>query len=140
MKKHKFKLTNQRGFTLLESLVGLVIFSIIVFGSGLAISRMINVQKDMNINYIVINEMQNKLQMAMQTTAANPPATLCQSPSLTSNIIVANTTYYISCGTEKITVGATVIEWPILAASTDAAKALSCAQGTISDSCYVVGK
>ena len=140
MNKQTFKLTNQRGFTLIESLVGLIIFSIIAFGSGLAISRMLNVQKDMNINYIVINEMQNKLQTAMQTTATNPPATLCESPSLTSNIVVANTTFYVACATEKITVDTTIIEWPILAASKNQAQATSCAQGTLSDSCYVVGR
>lgn len=140
MKMHKSKLTNQSGFTLIESLVSLVIFSITVLGSGLAISRMITVQKDMNIDYIVINEMQNKLQIAMQTSGSPAPASLCLSPSLTSNITVASQTFYVSCGTEKIQVDSTTIEWPILAASTNQAAANTCSQGSSSESCFVVGR
>lgn len=140
MKMHKSKLTKQNGFTLIESLVSLVIFSITVLGSGLTISRMINVQKDMNIDYIVINEMQNKLQIAMQASNSHAPTTLCSSPSLTSNIVVAAQTFYVSCGTEKIQVDTATIEWPILAASTNQTTANACAQGNSSESCFIVGR
>ena len=137
MKKYKSPLTSQQGFTLLESLVALLIFSIVVFGSGLAISRMLNVQKDMNMDYIIINEMQNKLQNTVIATGSN---NVCDAPSLKQNIQLNGKTYYVACGTEKITVSGSIVEWPVLAVSLDAGQAQGCVDGILSSSCYIVGK
>lgn len=137
MKKYKSPLTKQQGFTLLESLVALIIFSIVVFGSGLAISRMLNVQKDMNVDYIIINEMQNKLQNTVIASSSN---NVCDAPSLKDNIQLNGKTYYVACATEKITISGAVVEWPVLAVSLDAAQAKACADGILSSSCYMVGR
>lgn len=137
MKKYKSQLTSQQGFTLLESLVALIIFSIVVFGSGLAISRMLNVQKDMNMDYIISNEMQNKLQNTVIATGSN---NVCDAPSLKENIEINGKIYYVACSTEKITVSDSLVEWPVLAVSLDAAQAKACADGMLSSSCYMVGK
>ncbi|EZQ01310.1 type II secretion system protein [Acinetobacter sp. Ver3] len=140
-----FKLTNQQGFTLLESLVGLLIFSIIVFGSGLAISKMINSQRNMNIDNILINELQNKLQVAEQTeTTAN----ICEAEIFKSNIELNGTTYFVACSllsTEiealKGSANPSQMTWPVLAASRESkAVAEQCAQGDLVTSCYRVGR
>lgn len=137
MKIQAMQSTKQKGFTLLESLVGLVIFSIIIFGSGLAISRMLNVQKDINTNYVIINEMQNRLQSAIQSTEGTP-VPVCESTTLKQNISFNGKVYIVKCGVIKV--GSSEVEWPVLAASTDATKATACAAGTASDDCYIVGR
>ena len=139
------KSINQQGFTLLESLVGILIFSIIVFGSGLAISKMLNTQRSMNIDNILINELQNKLQVAEQTAAAT---NICDADVFKTNVEINNTTYFVACtlfSTEiealKGSANSSQISWPVIAASYESkAIAQQCAQGALSSSCYRVGR
>ena len=136
MKALTLPLCKQQGFTLLESLVALVIFSIIILGSGVATSRMLNVQKNMNVDFVILNMMQNKMQNALSSTTGS---NVCNAINLDS-FVLANTTYYMACGTEKIEIDSTVVEWPVLAVSAVSSKATSCANGSADDSCYVVGR
>lgn len=129
--------SEQNGFTLLESLIALVIFSIIVMGSGAAISKMLTVQKNMNIDFLVINQMQEKLQSALNNDVGS---STCSAAEFDQNIEIAGQTYYVACAIENIPVGTTHIEWPVLAVSTNLATAQSCANGQLDNSCYVVGR
>jgi prepilin-type N-terminal cleavage/methylation domain-containing protein len=133
-----YKLTKQQGFTLLESLIALVIFSIVMFGSGLVISRMINIQKEMNIGDLITSELQSRLQNSTAITGANE---ICNSPKLVENIYLEGITYYVRCATEEIKTSANAVtKWPVLAVSQDQAQAQACATGIQHASCYVVGK
>lgn len=131
------KFSNQHGFSLLESLIALLIFSMIVLGSGVAISRMLNVQKDMNLNNIILNTMQTRLQNA---STGSTTANVCSAVDLTQ-FVLAGKTYHVGCSTETIGSGASMIAWPILGVSHETlAIASACANGTAHISCYVVGR
>lgn len=136
MKQPTSPLCKQHGFTLLESLIALIIFSIIILGSGTAVSRMLNVQKDMHVDFIIINLMQNKLQNALATTSAGD---VCNGINL-DHFVLAKTTYYMGCANEKIEIDSTFVTWPVLAVSTDQNTANACAEGSHDDRCYVVGR
>jgi prepilin-type N-terminal cleavage/methylation domain-containing protein len=136
MKKLALRSCNQSGFTLLESLIALLIFAIIILGSGLALSKMLNQQREMHVNFILINTMQTKLQNALNNTSATD---ICSSIDLNS-IIVSQTTYYIGCSTEQIDINSTLIRWPVLAMSKTQSVVQSCAEGTDHTDCYVVGR
>jgi prepilin-type N-terminal cleavage/methylation domain-containing protein len=136
MKQLTLRSSKQSGFTLLETLISLGIFSIVALGSATAISRMLHTQKDMQESAVIIQLMQNKLQQALNRSGTG---SVCDAVNK-DNFIVAAKTYYIACGTERINVNSTVIEWPVLAVSADQAAAQSCASGSVSTSCYVVGR
>lgn len=130
---------NQRGFTLMESLIALVLFAIIILGSGTAIKSMLTTQKEMNVGFIVVNEMQKRLQQAQDKTDTSG---MCARVS-TDNFTVAGKTFYISCSIAEITVSTTQkSEWPVLAAShVSLSIAQACAAGTsLHESCFVVGR
>lgn len=129
--------SKQKGFTLIESLIALIIFSIIVMGSGAAISKMLTVQKNMNLDFLILNNMQEKLQSALNNNVGN---NTCSATEFDKNIEIAGQTYYVACAVENIPVGTTTIEWPVLAVSTNLATAQSCANGQLDSSCYVVGR
>lgn len=139
MKKvSQYKSTKQQGFTLLESLVALVIFSIVMFGSGLVISRMLNVQKEMNVDEIIISELQSRLQNTMSVADSNE---ICAMPELTQNLQLEGIIYHVRCSTEEIKMASNVVtKWPVLAVSKNAAEAQDCAAGGYHASCYVVGR
>lgn len=136
MKQQNLISYKERGFTLLESLVGLMLFSIVILGSGAAISKMMTAQKDLNTNFVIINMMQNKLQNALNNTATG---SICNAVNKDS-FMLGGTTYYTACATESITINVSSTEWPVLAVSTTQAEAQSCANGTASNNCYVVGR
>lgn len=139
MKQPRSSFAKQRGFTLMESLIALVLFAIIILGSGTAIKSMLTTQKEMNIGFIVVNEMQKRLQDAQDETAT---LGMCARIS-TNNLSVAGTTFYIGCSVQEITVSATQkVEWPVLAASSHSlSTANGCATGTtLHNSCFVVGR
>ncbi|RKG52370.1 type II secretion system protein [Acinetobacter cumulans] len=136
MKQQKSKFYNQHGFTLLESLIGLLVFSIVILGSGAAISKMLVSQKDLNSNFIIINVMQTKLQNALSSSSGS---NICDSINKDS-FVLASKTYYTACASEKITLNDSEIEWPVLAVSTSQTEAQTCADGTVSDNCYIVGR
>lgn len=145
MKKHNFKSISQQGFTLLESLVGLVIFSIIICGSGLAISKMLKTQSNMNIDNIIINELQSRLQIAQQMDAT---ANLCEATAFKTNIEFKGKIYFVACAIFSTDIEAlksmsnpSKISWPVLTASAKSkAVAEQCAQGEADSSCYTVGR
>ncbi len=136
---------NQRGFTLMESLIALVLFAIIILGSGTAIKSMLTTQKEMNVGFIVLNEMQKRLQEAQDKAATSG---MCARISTTEYEINTENTYYFGCSTEKIVIPgdnppttSKEIEWPILAASDDSeTTAKNCAAGVLDESCFIVGR
>lgn len=139
MKQQPLLSVSQRGFTLIESLIALVLFAIIVLGSSVAIQQMLSTQKEMNISFIVVNEMQNRLQSAQDKTNVT---NVCDRVSTLPYEINSSQKYYFGCSTEKISAGTKTIEWPVLAASTTSETVASnCAKGTLIDpTCYVVGR
>lgn len=136
MKPQTSPLCKQGGATLLESLVGLILFSIIILGSGMATSRMLHSQKEMNVDFVILNLMQNKLQNALATGASGG---ICERIN-TDDFHLASQTYHVRCGVEHIELDGLTTEWPILAASKDAALAASCAAGSVHINCYIVGR
>lgn len=136
MKKQALRSCNQSGFTLLESLIALLIFSIIILGSGLALTKMLNQQREMHVNFILVNTMQAKLQNALNNTSTTD---ICSSINL-DNMLVSQTTYYLGCSTEQIDINSTLIRWPVLAASKTQSLVQPCAEGTDHTDCYIVGR
>ena len=136
MKAQTSSLCDQGGFTLVESLVALLLFTIIILGSGVAVGRMMNVQKDMHVDFVVTNLMQTRLQNALSTNND-----VCSTVDK-STFRFGQTDYHLACATEMIQVDASSIAWPVLAASsTDVNTARDCASGTQFDSsCYIVGR
>lgn len=137
MKTSQFHFSKVRGFTLIESLIALLIFSIIVLGSGIALQQMLIVQKDIGQNYVLLNAMQNRLQNALNHGVSND---LCTSVDLTS-LIVNHTTFYFACSTEIMNEIGTATYWPILTASPDLKSAQDCAaHPDTPNTCYIVGR
>ena len=136
MKQLTLPSCKQQGFTLLEALVAIIIFSIIILGSGVATSRMLNVQKNMHVDFVILNMMQNKMQNAL---SSNADGNICNVMNLDS-FQLADTTYYMACGKEKIEIDSTHVEWPVLAVSSTQSTATECANGTTDASCYIVGR
>lgn len=114
MKVQKSLFAKQQGFTLIESLVALILFSIIVIGSSGAIKYMLNTQRDMNLSHVVINELQKRLQQAQDKSDIS---NICNRVNTTAFSINTDLTYYISCKPSSLPVGGVNIEWPVLAAS-----------------------
>lgn len=54
----------QSGVGLLEALIAIMLSSIVILGAAFSISRILVSQKQSNLQYIVINELRNKLQTA----------------------------------------------------------------------------
>lgn len=129
-------LCKQNGFSLLESLIALAIFSIIVLGSSVAVSRMLSMQNEMNVDFVLINMMQTKLQNSLNSSSANG---VCNSIDLNS-FIFAGKRYYMACAYEEINIENTKVKWPVLAVSDQQNQAQSCANGTPNATCYVVGR
>lgn len=137
MKSPTSKFFNQHGFSLLESLIALLIFSMIVMGSGVAISRMLNVQKEMNLNSVILNMMQTRLQNASNSSTTT---NICNSVDV-SQFSLGGQPYYVGCSTDTIGSGTGMIAWPILAVSAKSQViATGCASGTSHISCYIVGR
>lgn len=136
MKQLTLVSSKQAGFTLLESLIALVIFSIVVLGSATSISHMLHTQKDMKQSAVIINLMQNKLQKALNRTGGSQ---VCDAVNKDS-FQVAQQTFYIACSTERVRVDSTTVDWPVLAVSTTQQNADTCAQSGDVSNCYVLGK
>lgn len=138
--------SKQRGFTLMETLVAMVLFAIVVLGSVAAIKWMLRAQGNSLINSTIISEMQNRLQTAPPTAATCPDSL---STTSTTGIEIGKTNYYIGCAIRETTMpsNSTVkIKWYVLGADTTQAKANQCASDaadsskTPSADCYIVGK
>lgn len=131
----------EQGFTLLEALVGLIMFSIILLGSGMVMNYMLKSQKDMQVNAIVIDQMQARVQGAVGAPSTGASAGICSSIDK-SAFMAASKTFYIGCATETIPVNSSTIYWPVLAASSVSQEAANkCADGSaLTADCYIVGK
>lgn len=136
MKKPTSLSAKQQGFTLIEALVGLVIFAIIILGNGAATSRMLHAQKETNADFIILNLMQNKMQNALTRADSND---ICSAIN-TDNFSVGDRTYYMACGLEHVEINGTTVNWPVLAVSKELGDATACAQGQLRAGCYVVGR
>lgn len=128
----------QQGFSLLEALVGLVLFAIIFLGSAVALKQLSGAQAQINISLIITNTLQARLQQALTHTEEGDVCSVIDSNSFD----LGGKTYHIVCVTEMVAVGSagTEVKWPVLIASEDVADAQSCADGTLKDSCYIVGR
>lgn len=146
MKQQMSIYSRQQGFTLLEALIALIILSIVVIGSGVALNQMLKTQRASYVDGIIIDQMQARLQGAI----GNPSSTtnLCGSID-TSVIPIDGQNYAVGCATQPITVNGATINWPVLAAVTESAagagdaqaRANGCANGSaILTECYIVGK
>ena len=134
----------QRGFTLIEALIALLIFAFVVAGAALTMKHLLRTQKDVHVSSIVLDLMQERL----QGVVGNPSAAsgdICD--SINKNAFeVAGEDFYLGCHSQITTVtvdtGVTVdLKWPVLSASnTSQAEATGCADGSdIKDTCYMVG-
>lgn len=128
----------QQGFSLLEALVGLVIFAIIFLGSTAALIHLSSTQAQINTSLIITNTLQSRLQLALNHDGTSDICTAIDQSSFN----IGNQTYYALCTTETILVGSadTAVEWPILIASVSMSDAQDCVNGTIKESCYIVGR
>lgn len=136
MKIQNSTLSNETGFTLIETLVGLIIFTIVLLANGKVMSNVLKLQAESNIQLVVIDVMQSRLQEAqINPTGAN----VCDNVD-TTDLTINNVVYYLACSTEKIEKDDVIVEWPVLGASTDSSKAQLCAEGSTDISCYVVGR
>lgn len=145
MKKLLSISSNQRGFTLIETMVAMVIFAIVVLGSVAAIKWILRSQGDSLVNSTIINEMQNRLQRASAPTGSDCPSSL----STSSGIPIGLVNYYIGCAIMETPLpsdSSIKIKWYVLGADTTQAKANQCASDAVdstktpSSDCYIVGK
>jgi|LSQX01.3.fsa_nt_gb prepilin-type N-terminal cleavage/methylation domain-containing protein len=127
----------QQGFSLLEVLVALILFSIIIIGSSKVIGHMMYAQKDMHVHGIVIDQLQARIQ-GVVSTANNTD--VCSAINK-EPFDVDNAEYFIGCSTNKILIDEHAIDWPVLAASSKGkSTAESCAATKQAGSdCYIVG-
>lgn len=115
MKNSSSNFYNQQGFSLLEILVALVIFSIVVLGTGKIMNYILKTQKNIHVQSIVLDQLQARIQGVFES---NVSADVCDSINQ-SSFEVDGKEYHIGCGVNEIVVGSYVIEWPVLAASAE---------------------
>lgn len=135
VKNQKLMLSKTRAFSLIETLVGLLIFAIVLLANGKALNTFLKLQTESNIQLIVIDVMQSRLQKAVVSATADP----CDGVTL-DEFAIHGTTYYIACVVETINKNGAIAKWPVLAVGNTESHAQSCAAGTETASCYVVGR
>ena len=64
---------HQHGFSLFEALVAMVLTSIIALGGALSMGKIMQVQRQSNLQQIAVNELRNLLQEDGQTLCKTPP-------------------------------------------------------------------
>lgn len=137
MKARRSLYCKQHGATLIEVLVALILFSIIIVGSGTLLTQMLRTQKQMQVQSVIINLMQTRLQDAL----GSPGSTNVCTAIAKTTFSLDSKTFYIGCATETIIKDTVSTTWPVLAASTVSQDdANACANGTLTNTCYVVGK
>lgn len=125
------------GFTLIEVLVTIVIFTIVLVASGQVLSTMLKLQAEANVQMIVVDVLQSRLQEA---TIVAVGTNVCDGVDLTT-ISIKDADFYVACVKDKLEKDDVVIEWPVLGASaTSASQAENCASGLSTDNCFVVGR
>ena len=95
---------HQQGFSLLEALVAMVLTSIIALGGALSMGKIMQVQRQSNLQQIVVNEMRNLLRVREDGQK------LCTTPSPAAPQIKINGksfTVNVTCTSSTIKVGTT---------------------------------
>lgn len=64
---------HQQGFSLLEALVAMVLTSIIALGGALSMGKIMQVQRQSNLQQIAVNELRNLLREDGQKLCKTPP-------------------------------------------------------------------
>lgn len=128
---------NQKGFSLLEVLIALVIFSIVILGTIKMMNHILKSQKEISIQSIIFDQLQARIQGVFEY---NLSSDVCSSINQ-EKFEVNGEEYYIGCGVNEIATGSYVIEWPVLATSLNGKEAaeLCATSKELTDDCYMVG-
>lgn len=113
---------NQQGFSLLEALVAMVLTSIIALGGALSMGKIMQVQRQSNLQQIAVNELRNLLREDGQKLCKTPPPP----PPPPIKINGKNFTVNVTCTPSTIRVGTTdtQIISPVLSVKGEDAKQL----------------
>jgi len=125
MTHHRFEKNFESGFALLESLVSLLLFTIIGFGLVYALSRAASAQKTMNAQILIVNKIRATVQQNTSGIASTCPASGTSTANLTitdlseANIIKNCTMTDITVNAASKTFGirVPVIEYNVTSAS-----------------------
>lgn len=92
---------HQQGFSLLEALVAMVLTSIIALGGALSMGKIMQVQRQSNLQQIAVNELRNLLREDGQK--------LCETPAAAPQIKIngKDLTVNVTCTPSTIRVGTT---------------------------------
>ena len=93
----------QQGFSLLEALVAMVLTSIIALGGALSMGKIMQVQRQSNLQQIAVNELRNLLREDGQKLCETPPPP----PPPPIKINGKNFTVNVTCTPSTIRVGTT---------------------------------
>ena len=128
---------NQKGFSLLEVLIALVIFSIVILGTSQVMNHMLKSQKEINIQSIILGQLQARIQGAVEHSQSNDVCSSINQEAFEVN----GEEYFVACGVNEIVTDNYVIEWPVLAASSKGEEAaeLCATLKELTDDCYMVG-
>ncbi len=98
---------HQHGFSLLEALVAMVLTSIIALGGALSMGKIMQVQRQSNLQQIAVNELRNLLQKEGQKLCKTPsPAALqikINGKDLTADVTCSHSTIRVGTTDTKIT-------------------------------------
>ena len=136
MKNENSSLSKQQGFSLLEVLIALAISSIVVLGSSKVMGHMLKTQAEMNLQSLVIET----LQLRLQTADNDEDKDICEAIDL-SDFSIATHTFQLGCAKVEIKKdGKLLTARPVLAADTNKTAAQRCAAaGNSTGSCFVLG-
>lgn len=132
--------SEQSGFSLLESLVGLALFAIIFLGTSAALKHLTRVQTQINSSLVITNILQARLQNALGYAGGG---NICSAVNQNAfSLGEHEQMYYVFCSVEEHDLAntQTKVQWPFLVASTSQNEAQECATGTAHESCYIVGR
>ena len=128
---------NQKGFSLLEVLIAVVIFSIVILGTSQVMNHMLKSQKEINIQSIILGQLQARIQGAVEHSQSNDVCSSINQEAFEVN----GEEYFVACGVNEIVTGNYVIEGPVLAASSKGEEAaeLCAILKELTDDCYMLG-
>lgn len=139
MKAASLSLSKQHGFSLIEVLISLVIFSVVLLGSSQTMGYVLKSQATMQLQAKVINELQIRLENVDYESRSeeNADTGIC-SFIKTSSFNVAEKLYYINCYEVEIKKDEKVLNTrPVLTASSTDAQCLI--NGTPNANCFILG-
>jgi len=113
---------HQQGFSLLEALVAMVLTSIIALGGALSMGKIMQVQRQSNLQQIAVNELRNLLREDGQKLCETPAAAAAPQIKINGKDITVN----VTCTPSTIRVGTTdtQIISPVLSVKGEDAKQL----------------